>query len=325
MSSMTEARLPRIGLVGAGAIADFHIEAFRVAGAPAAAVASTDVAEAIDFAKRHDVPAVFSSIEDMLARGAVDGVVVATPTPFHAEHTDIALRNGVHVLCEIPIAVSTADAQRLAALAAARERVLMIAHTQRFWRSIAHMRGILAAGQVTPIQVIGRYYLPRRTNASWTGRPRRWIDSALWHHGLHVIDSCLSSANLSPKRISASASGIGVIDGGPTDLALLVRTEEGVLVSATISYSAKTYLNDYMFICEEDTFIATINQLTSSTELLVDASNSRAEAMAVQASLFIDAITGACPPMPTVRTVLPAMTVIEKAAQQISSAREGQE
>jgi predicted dehydrogenase len=44
---------------------------------------------------------------------AIDLVDVCLPTPLHAEHVTRALDAGKHVLCELPLAATMADARRI--------------------------------------------------------------------------------------------------------------------------------------------------------------------------------------------------------------------
>lgn len=64
----------------------------------------------------------------VLAAPDVDAVVVATPTATHAALVTEALRHDKHVLVEKPIARTAREARRLAALAEAQGRILMVGH-----------------------------------------------------------------------------------------------------------------------------------------------------------------------------------------------------
>ena len=91
----------------------------KVRGARLAAVCDTDPAVLEYAAKRFPKAERFDSTEKLVASGAVDAVVVATP---HYAHPDIAvacINAGLHTLVEKPLAVTASEAERI--IAAAKE------------------------------------------------------------------------------------------------------------------------------------------------------------------------------------------------------------
>jgi predicted dehydrogenase len=95
----------RIGLVGAGFIAEIHANAFRpLAGrARITAVTSRSEEKARAFAGRHGIGAVVPDFEALLARHDVDVVDLCVPNHVHAEMAVAAARAGKHVICEKPL------------------------------------------------------------------------------------------------------------------------------------------------------------------------------------------------------------------------------
>ena len=66
----------------------------------------------------------------------VDAVYIATPNRFHAQQAEIFLKRGIHVLCEKPAVVTSAELERLLAAAEKSGAVFMEAimapHQPRF-------------------------------------------------------------------------------------------------------------------------------------------------------------------------------------------------
>ena len=71
--------------------------------------------------------------EELLADGAVDLVSICTRTDTHVDLAIAALEAGKHVLVEKPVALNSADVQRLADAAQASDRIAMPAMCVRFW------------------------------------------------------------------------------------------------------------------------------------------------------------------------------------------------
>jgi len=76
---------------------------------------------------------VFRKLEDVLADAEVELVDLCTPTPLHPEQSIAALQAGKHVLCEKPLARTSAAAQEILKVAEASPGFLMPAMCMRFW------------------------------------------------------------------------------------------------------------------------------------------------------------------------------------------------
>ena len=103
------------------------------------AIASRDAARAQAAAERLHVPHAFGSYEELLAADVVDAVYVPLPNHLHVEWSIRALEAGKHVLCEKPIGLDAAEAQRFADAAEAHAPLkAMEAFMYRFhpqWRT----------------------------------------------------------------------------------------------------------------------------------------------------------------------------------------------
>lgn len=157
----------RIGIAGGGAIFRNHLEAYRAladegpAGPPPAvevvALCDIDVERAALVAAAHGIEHAFGSVTEMLAwRGAdgrgIDVISVCTPHPTHEAVVVEAAAAGVHVLCEKPIAIDLAAAERM--VAACREGGVRfgVLFQRRFWPAAQRIRTAIDDGTLgTPI------------------------------------------------------------------------------------------------------------------------------------------------------------------------------
>jgi predicted dehydrogenase len=120
----------KLGVIGAGHFGRFH--AIKAAASQRAAlVGITDInAERAAALGRElgGVPALdLSALLDV-----ADAVIVAAPAEAHFSLAARALENGRHVMVEKPIAATLVQADRLAELARAHERVLQVGHLLRY-------------------------------------------------------------------------------------------------------------------------------------------------------------------------------------------------
>jgi D-xylose 1-dehydrogenase (NADP+, D-xylono-1,5-lactone-forming) len=95
------------------------------------AVASRSQAGADAYARQWQIPQTFGSYEAMLRSDAIDVVYISLPNHLHAEWSIYALRQGKHVLCEKPFALTLAEVDEMAATAVTSGRVLAEAFMYR--------------------------------------------------------------------------------------------------------------------------------------------------------------------------------------------------
>jgi 1,5-anhydro-D-fructose reductase (1,5-anhydro-D-mannitol-forming) len=130
-----------------------------------------------DAAKALEYPGTksWSTTEEAVADPAVDAVYIALPVAFHAQAAIAALRAGKHVLCEKPMAIDFAQAQRMVAEARASGRLLGVSYYRRLYPKLIRARQLVKEG------VIGRPLLAEANCHGWLHvEGRNWLtDPAL--------------------------------------------------------------------------------------------------------------------------------------------------
>ena len=92
-----------------------------------------------------------ASIYDDLA---VDIVDICLPTPVHAEHVLRALHAGKHVLCELPLAATMADARRVVHAQAASDRQVFVDMFGRFDPATEFLHTAIAQGRYGTLKTL---------------------------------------------------------------------------------------------------------------------------------------------------------------------------
>ncbi|MEE3359117.1 MAG: NAD-dependent epimerase/dehydratase family protein [Pseudomonadota bacterium] len=104
----------RVGLIGAGYIATWHVEALRdTRGVTVAAVADTSRAAAEGLAAAFGAQA-FGSVDELIESGTCDAVHILTPPHIHKDIAIQCLNAGLHVTVEKPVATSAEDTRAMA-------------------------------------------------------------------------------------------------------------------------------------------------------------------------------------------------------------------
>lgn len=133
----------RFGIIGCGKIANNHVKALSsLPGVTVTAVADVDLQRAQAFAETHGVPAAYDDVDAMLGSG-IDAVTVCTPHPAHEANVLAAAARGLDVLCEKPIAVDLAEADRMIEAADAAGVKFGVLFQRRLWPASQRIRAAL--------------------------------------------------------------------------------------------------------------------------------------------------------------------------------------
>jgi UDP-N-acetyl-2-amino-2-deoxyglucuronate dehydrogenase len=182
----------RVGLVGCGAISTQHLEAISViADLQLVGVVSASAERARAVGDRWGVPW-STHLDDLLGRGDVDAVTIASPSGLHPSQALAALRSGRHVIVEKPIALRVADADEI--VVEARERGLTVAtiSQRRFEPVVRALHAAVAAGALGRISLViaeGLYQRPQSyyDSAAWRGT-RELDGGVLMNQAIHMVD-----------------------------------------------------------------------------------------------------------------------------------------
>jgi myo-inositol 2-dehydrogenase/D-chiro-inositol 1-dehydrogenase len=161
----TDSRL-RVGMVGAGGIANAHLPAWLRLGARVV-VHSLHGAPAL--VARHGGGQVADTLDELL--DAVDVVDVCTPTYTHPEIVFAAAAAGRHVLCEKPLALDATTAEAMAKSCSAAGVQLYPGHVVRYFAEYAALQRAVAAGAIGTPAVLRFHRCGARPGAGWFADP----------------------------------------------------------------------------------------------------------------------------------------------------------
>jgi len=136
----------KVGLVGAVGRGGTFRAALEANGARIHAVCDVQAEKLDACAERFGASEAYADYDEMLARSDLDAVVVGTPMPLHVPQSVAALGRGLHVLCEVPAAVSVEECRRLVAAAEASPAVYMMAENYCYTRPNVLVGALCRAG-----------------------------------------------------------------------------------------------------------------------------------------------------------------------------------
>ena len=179
------------------------------------AICDPDESRLRDVQAELDVPRIYTDAEAMFAAEDLDGVSIAVPNKFHAPLTIAALRHGLHVLCEKPMAMTVKEAEAMNAAATRAGRNLMINFSFRFTDASYALKKQVDAGVVGDIY-FGRSVWHRRRGmprfGGWFGIKEMSGGGPLIDLGVHRLDLALWLMGY-PDPIAVSGSTYNRIAG----------------------------------------------------------------------------------------------------------------
>jgi predicted dehydrogenase len=178
-----------------------------------------EVATEFGFATTTDIDSVYDD-------PTIDVVDVCLPTPLHADHVIRALDCGKHVLCELPLAASMDDAQRVVDAHVASDRQVFVDMAGRFDPATEVLASAIATGGYGPLKAL---QFSIRTALLWEGYELGLASIAMdvLHGALDTVASALGR----PKGITAL--GVAGIAGGSAAEVLLPYPDALVRCSAS--------------------------------------------------------------------------------------------
>lgn len=184
----------RVGVIGSGGIMrGAHMPGWKlVPDCQITAVCDSNRATAEAFAKDFGVPAdrVFTDFAELVKLADVDAVDICTPNMFHTPAVIAALEAGKHVICEKPLAVTTAEVRKMAAAAQKSGKLLMTAQNHRWGGPGQAIKRFVDSGAVGDVYY-SRIHAVRR---NWLPPAPTFIDAKIsgggpcMDIGVHALD-----------------------------------------------------------------------------------------------------------------------------------------
>ncbi|MBI1918048.1 MAG: Gfo/Idh/MocA family oxidoreductase [Planctomycetes bacterium] len=204
-------------VVGTGFIGPVHVEALRRLGRPVLTVlgSTPDKTRAAVLGLGAIKP--FNSFEEMVADPMVCVIHVASPNRLHFEQCRLALSAGKHVVCEKPLAMTSAQTAALVNLAERSACVAAVCYNVRFYPLCLEARARISAGELGEVyHVTGSYcqdWLLYDSDFNWRvladegGSLRavadigtHWLDLITYVTGLEVESLCADLRTFLPTR-----------------------------------------------------------------------------------------------------------------------------
>jgi predicted dehydrogenase len=204
-------------VIGSGFIGTVHVEALRRIGVRVAGLLESSPDLGARRAAELGLPRAYASLAELLADDAVQVVHVTSPNELHHPQVREILAAGRHVVCEKPLAMTSAESAELVSLAAASGLVSAVNFNIRFYPLNQHVAGLIRDGGIGDVRLVtGRYFqdwLLFDTDWNWRLETEQggvlravgdigshWLDLASFLTGLRVEAVMADLATFIPVR-----------------------------------------------------------------------------------------------------------------------------
>lgn len=237
----------RIGLIGAGWVTQYHLQAWRNMAGRAAVVAIADPspANAAARAEAFGITQCFATAEDMLAQCDLDAVDIAAPRAVHARLVRLVADRGLPVICQKPLAPTLAEAEALVKDVNGRTRLMV----HENWRFRVYYRdaaawiregriGAVTAARLTLVtsgtvkDANGKYPAIER-QPFMKGESRMLVAEVLIHH-LDTLRMLLGPLEVRAATLTQTCADIAGEDGA----VIQMQSRDGAGVSLFASFAA---------------------------------------------------------------------------------------
>ena len=180
----------------------------------------------------------FADGRELIAQADVDFVSICAPSDLHAELAVLAAEAGRHIVVEKPMALTTADCDRMIEAARRNGVELMVAQCVRFWPEYTYLQETLETGRLG--KLLRADFARRGAQPVWSWQG--WMNDAARSGGaildLHIHDVDFVSYMLGlPEQVYAT--GVRTAASGGYDLISALLTYEG---GPVVSIDAGWYL-----------------------------------------------------------------------------------
>jgi predicted dehydrogenase len=181
----------RLGIVGLGKMGLSHLAIARMHPDMEVAAVCDSNSYVTDVLTKYTGQLTYTRFDEMLRTARLDAVMVATPSRLHAQQVEAAVERGLHVFCEKPFVLNTAEGVRITDSAERKQLVTQVGYHYRFVAAFQEAARIAASG------VLGRIHHVRveaygpvvlRSKGSTWRAARQEGGGALYDYACHAID-----------------------------------------------------------------------------------------------------------------------------------------
>lgn len=275
-----------------------------------------------DFSVKHDLN-LSANFDDVLSDSRVQAVVLATPHSQHVEQVVAAARAGKAVLCEKPVALTRADAEKAVDACQKAGVLLGVGHDKRHLPSMRELKRVVDSGELGDILLIEgnssnevslQHYAPWRESAAEAP------GVSMTATGIHVVDAFVNL--IGPVRRVQAHAAIHKAAPGPIDsITVVLEFSNGVTGVICSARPTPYFWRVHVFGTQGSV------EAIGETDLIVRLSGQQPQQHSYKAvdqvrtalEIFADGVSGRAPYPMSVEQIVDTVAVFEAASKSMAS------
>jgi predicted dehydrogenase len=204
------------------------------------AIASRNQEQADAVAKFLQIPTAYGSYEQLLSDPEIDAIYIPLPNHLHVEWAINALNAGKHVLCEKPVAFSSAEAERLLKASQTKPQLkVMEAFMYRFHPQWQHVKKLVDDGAIGELKTIQSFFSYHNVDMNNIRNRKDAAGGGMMDIGCYCISWSRLLFGQEPERV------VGIIEYNPESQTDRIASAMLQFGSGTSSFTCSTQLMPY--------------------------------------------------------------------------------
>lgn len=199
-----------------------------------AAIASRNQVKAEKYAREWNIPRAHGSYEALLADPDIDVIYNPLPNSLHAEWTIRAVEAGKHVLCEKPMALNTAEADAITAVAQTHQKIVAEAFMYRHHPQTLKIKELVESGAIGDLRLVRGAFTFNLDRKDDVRLDPNLGGGSIWDVGCYPVSYTRYVIGLEPEEVFAwqvvGSSGVDEVFTGQ------MRFPNGVLAQFDCSF-----------------------------------------------------------------------------------------
>ena len=186
----------KVGVIGTGSIAQVvHLPILnKMDDVELVAICDIDDSKIHKLVEKFHIPSWYRTPDQMIKSEQLDAVHICTSSHYHFPMSYLALKNGIHVLVEKPVALNASDARKLYQTATDNQLTMMIGMQNRFRDDVQTLKELIINDELGDIFYIKTGWLKRWAKLplqSWQTKKEFSGGGVLIDLGIQLIDLAL--------------------------------------------------------------------------------------------------------------------------------------
>jgi predicted dehydrogenase len=247
----------RIGILGAGGIAQRHLQALLAhEEVVVTAICDTNPENAKRLAAEADAKAT-SDFDKLLASNLIDGLYICLPPFAHCGQVERAAQQGIHIFIEKPIALDSSRARSMVEVCSGAGIVSQVGYQNRFGYATQKLKEMIDDGSAGKVTLFDGRYACNSLHSPWW-RDKLKSGGQIFEQVIHTYDIAMYFLG-KPESVSGIVSNLchqEVENYTVEDTAVgLIRFKSGALatIASTNNGVPGKWLNSYSVFCENVT------------------------------------------------------------------------